>query len=471
MEWKPNRSGPNLPPRAAGRSRAVLIASLLLLTAYFAVPARPGLHAYFTQDDGGNLLHMHKYWENSLGAMVSASLRVVTGAYRPLGGIYYFVLYRLFGFNPAPFRIVALALMLGNVWLAFAVLLRLSGLVRAALFGAILMVNHPAVLELLYSSGTIYEILAFFFYFLCLLCYVSWRESAQRRGAALVSWPRLAAVLALTGAALDSKEMAMTLPVALLLIECIYFPPRGGSWSKTFWLLLHQSRAVLLTAALVIPTIAVKILTANPLSNDPRYAAHTPAGAINAYRGYQRFLLYRNLYRGGLSAPKLVAPWIAMTAIAIVLRSRPMKFALAFLIMSMLPVCLIAPRSGYISTSLCSVGHSIWDRYSRARTARSPVSSACAPHRPPLSLSPASPWWPCRSCACTLGWRRKLPNHFYGRKTTCGGSSSACATCTRACRTRHPCWWWMIRCPADITSSSRRRWHTPTRASSSTAPG
>jgi hypothetical protein len=92
----------------------------------------------------------------------------------------------------------------------------------------------------------------------------------------------------------------------------------------------------------------MKVLTHNPLSDDPRYAAHTLHGAVAAYRGYQNFLLYGDLFAGGLTVVEVMALWIAMAAAAIALRSRAMKFGLAFLIVSMLPVCLIVPRNGYM---------------------------------------------------------------------------------------------------------------------------
>src|SRR5580704_18545356 len=131
------------------RSRPLaLTCLLLLLSAYFAVFAADGLNAYFTQDDGENLLTMHRYWENSLGEMAGSTVQVVTGAFRPLGGIFYLTMYRLAGFNPFPFRAVCLCLMLANVLLAFAVLLRLSGSIDTAFVGTLLAAHHPALLWL-----------------------------------------------------------------------------------------------------------------------------------------------------------------------------------------------------------------------------------------------------------------------------------------------------------------------------------
>jgi hypothetical protein len=217
-----------------------------------------------------------------------------------------------------------------------------------ALLGAVLMANHPAVFDILYSSGTIYEILCFLFYFLAVWRYLAWRQAGQRAGVTSLSWRQLAVLLVLTGCALDSKEMAMTLPGALLLIELVYFPPESWSWREGARFAVRQGRGALATAALVAPTIAVKVLTHNPLTDDSSYSHHSLRAAVENMRGFHNFLLYGDIHGGGLSIPGLLALWAAMGAAAILLRSRPMKFGLLFLVGSLLPVCLIDRRSGYM---------------------------------------------------------------------------------------------------------------------------
>jgi hypothetical protein len=325
-------------------TRFQAIACVLLLSIYFAVFAADGLGAYFTPDDGGNLVNMHEYWEHSLGDMAGSALRVVTAAYRPLGGIYYLALYRLAGFHPLPFRAVCLSLMLANLFLAFALLRRLSGSLEAALLGALLLAHHPALLWLFYSSGTIYEILCFLFYYLALLCYCRWRQE----GATTLSWARLALLLVLTACALDSKEMAMTLPAALLLFELTYFPPRWRSWPDVARFAVRQGRGAWAAALLTALVIAAKLSTANPLSNDPRYHVHSFRSVIEAMRGYQAALLYLDLYRGEVSTAGLLLLWTAMAALAFAFRSRPMKFGLCLTIATLAPLSVIEPRGGYM---------------------------------------------------------------------------------------------------------------------------
>ncbi|MGO9258970.1 MAG: hypothetical protein ACLQU1_22005 [Bryobacteraceae bacterium] len=109
-----NATAPRLRELWSPEKRGLRIACLLVIASYFAGSATDGLRAYFTPDDGSNLINMHGVWEHSLADMAGAALRVATGAYRPLGGIYYLVLYRLAGFHPLPFRAVCLSLMLVN---------------------------------------------------------------------------------------------------------------------------------------------------------------------------------------------------------------------------------------------------------------------------------------------------------------------------------------------------------------------
>jgi hypothetical protein len=317
-------------PEERGR-RLLRVGCPVLLAAYFAAFAADGLHAYFTADDGGCLLHMHEYWEHSAGDMAVSALRVVTPAFRPMGGIYYFVLYSLAGFHPLPFRAVCLGLMLCNLTIAFALLRRLSGSIAASFIGCVLFAHHPALLWLYYSSATIDEILCFLFYYSALLLYVRWRQS----GAEIRSWRRVAVLLALTAAALDSKEMAMTLPAALFLFELIYFPQGRRSW-----------RGIAATTVLVVPAIAAKVLTHNPLGDDPHYAIRSAGSALDAMRGFLSALLYCDLYGG--NAALLFLLCAAVAGVAFVVRSRPMAFGLGLLITSLSPVLVIGPRGGYM---------------------------------------------------------------------------------------------------------------------------
>jgi hypothetical protein len=206
---------------------------------------------------------------------------------------------------------------------------RLSGSIETAFLGTLLWAHHPALFQLLFNTGTIYEIFCFLFYFAALACYVHWR----RQG--ILSWARAAGVLGLAALALNSKEMAVTLPVALLLFELIYH------WAERW------TRVVIATALLTVVVMAVKLATYNPLSRDPRYHISISAsGVIEALCRYFDSLTYREAF---LTPVGLLVICAGMLALAHALRSRPMKFGFWFLLISLMPVCIIPIfRNGFM---------------------------------------------------------------------------------------------------------------------------
>src|SRR5271157_1499712 len=312
------------------RSRAAIFLALAAAGLYFAVSSADGLHSFFSPDDGGNLLNLHKCFEASPAGVLKS---LVDGSYRPLGGVFYLTLWRLAGFHPLPYRAVCFGLMLINVGLAFAVLRRLSGSVEAALLGVVLFARHPCFLFMDYGSGSIYEILCFLFYFLALWCYWRWRQASPETP---LSWRRVGLLLLLSACALDSKEMAATLPAAFLLTELVYHPPLSS--------LRRHARAAIATAVLTLAAMAQKLLTFNGLSGDPRYAMHfSPRMMLDQMCRYFDVLIYQDHF---LTIPALLLLWAAMALAAYGLRSPPMQFGFWFLMVSLAPMSLIAPRTG-----------------------------------------------------------------------------------------------------------------------------
>jgi hypothetical protein len=311
-------------------SRVFACVALAVPALYFAVSAANGLHSFFSLDDGGNLLNMHRCFESSPGRILKS---LVDGSYRPLGGVFYLAMWRVAGFHPLPYRAVCFVLMLINVGLAFAVLRRLSASTEAALLGTLLFACHPCLLFMDYNSGYIYEILCFLFYFLALWCYLRWREASAQTP---LSWPRTGALLLLAACALDSKEMAVTLPAAFLLAELVYYPPLSS--------VRRHARAAIATAALTLAAMLQKLLTFNGLSGDSRYGMHfSPRLILEQMCRYYEMLIYQDHF---LTIPTLLLLWAAMALAAYGLRSRPMQFGFWFLMVSLAPVSLIVTRAG-----------------------------------------------------------------------------------------------------------------------------
>src|ERR1035441_7747289 len=85
-----------------------------------------------------------------------------------------------------------------------------------------LVAYHAGLSMLYYNTAFIYDVLCFSFYMGAFLCYG--RVRAQGR---LLRGSETALVMGLYLCALDSKEMALTLPIVLLAYEWIYHPGNG----------------------------------------------------------------------------------------------------------------------------------------------------------------------------------------------------------------------------------------------------
>ena len=95
-------------------STLVSLATALLVCAFFLCFAASGLRSYFTADD---MMNLYTWWSEPAGKLVKANLLFFSNAYRPMGGVFYTSLFALFGFQPLPFRVACLLLLLANLWL------------------------------------------------------------------------------------------------------------------------------------------------------------------------------------------------------------------------------------------------------------------------------------------------------------------------------------------------------------------
>ncbi len=138
------------------------IAAILLLAVWFLYFAGAGLWAPFSGDD---LMNLHGYLARPFGTLLLDNLRYWSTAYRPLGGLFYATIYRFFGFDPLPFRVACFALLILNLFLLYRVCRRLAGCSEIALLATFLASYHAWFVDLYYSSGTVYDLLCFFFYF------------------------------------------------------------------------------------------------------------------------------------------------------------------------------------------------------------------------------------------------------------------------------------------------------------------
>ncbi len=123
--------------------------------------AGSGLQARFTGDD---LTNLHVHLARSFGQLALSNAMFWSTEYRPMGGLFYAGIYRLFGFRPLPFRIGCFALIVVNLVLLYRVCAKLGGSREAGFLAALLDGYHASFVDLYRSTGTVYELLCFALY-------------------------------------------------------------------------------------------------------------------------------------------------------------------------------------------------------------------------------------------------------------------------------------------------------------------
>lgn len=302
---------------------------------WFLLFAHSGLAAPFSGDD---LMNLHGYLGHTPVSLIVDNLRYWSTSYRPLGGLFYVVLYNWFGFDPLPFRVACFALLALNLGLLWRFTLRLSGTREVAFLALLIAAYHAWFVDLYYSTGTIYDLLCYSFYLGAFNLYLKAR--AQRPN---LSWPQLGTVSALYVCALNSKEMAVSLPALLAVYEVIYHGPalRIGicRWFRS------EGLGVLVTGLLTLPYVAGKLLGAGSLLQNPAYRlAISPGRYLDTFHLYLNPLLYQDhVFRD----PNTVQLLLGMLTLALWRRSRPLLFAWFFLLASLLPVAFIAHYAAF----------------------------------------------------------------------------------------------------------------------------
>ncbi len=289
---------------------------------WFVWFAWDGLFARFRADD---MMTMADYWTPGIAHSLLSNFMIGTNAYRPLGALFYLPLHAAFGLNPLAFRIVIFLLLGVNVYLAYRVALLLDCSDMASALVALLVCYHAGMGDLHYNTAVVYDILCFFFYSSTLIFYLNIRR--QNRALTPLEWPLF---LLLFLGALNSKEMAVTLPVMLLAYEWIYQKER--QW----W-------PALIVGLLTALSIFGKIFGSDPLMAQ---AAYKPVFTLTRY--FQSSTVHLNdlLYTGFFFTPnRALLLWLVMGLIACRIRRSPLRFALLFIFISPLPVIFLEGRT------------------------------------------------------------------------------------------------------------------------------
>ena len=252
------------------RWRRLAFAAFVLV--WFVYFTHDGLGVHFAVDDLGNMAH---YYRGGPLALAISQFTLWRGDYRPMGGLFYVPILAVAGLNPVPYQAALLAILLVNVYLVYRLARQLGAGELAAGLAALVVAYHAGLHNLYYNAAFVYDALCCFFFLAAFLYYLRVRQSP--------SMPRVAFFLALDLCALNSKEMAVTLPLVLLAYEWIYH--RRG-----------PTRLILLSAALTAVDVFGKIFGPEAMVNAEAYH---PVFALRRIRDFQRLSLGDLLFGWG----------------------------------------------------------------------------------------------------------------------------------------------------------------------------
>jgi len=308
-----------------------LAASGTLIAAYFFALTWRGLTAWFTGDDLANIQFLHGFGQRPFAMLLVHSAIVVTPEYRPFGGVVYRILYAVFGLEPLPFRLFCFACLLLNLFLAGRFIHRITESRTAAVLGTLVFAVHTCMGGLYFNTGTLYDILCFTFGISSLIFYVGLRQKGD-----VPTGRNLAIFLVLFCLALDCKEMAVTWPLMLLLYEFVF---RWRARNQLAWL-----TPIGISAVIALLYGLVKTQVPNQMSITPAYVPQLSLSFVaDEFNHYYAMLLWD---RPVHTAP-LLAFLAALLILGVALRSRPMVFGLLFANIALLPLSVIAGRSGF----------------------------------------------------------------------------------------------------------------------------
>lgn len=323
--------------RIAASRRCRKAAAAAFVAGYFLFFTADGLLAHWAPDD---MMNMAGYFERGGWRALYSQVLIASDAYRPAGALFYLPLYTLFGLNPFPFRAVVFLLLAVNVVLFYRVARLLGAEELVAGAAALVMSYHAGLAELYYRTSAVYDVLACFFYLSAMLYYLRVRASGRFLGVG-----EMVTLLLLFLGALNSKEIAATLPLLLVAYECIYHPPETGSREKLRSWLWRDNRILPILAAIDALYVFGRTHGPGALTKIEAYRpVFTLRRAIEFHQNALAELFYQAdpLSRGALLAVAVVVTYAAWRTM-----KRDLRFYWFWILITPLPIEFLPGRTSF----------------------------------------------------------------------------------------------------------------------------
>jgi len=323
-----------LPASAPRAHRWRKPACAVLFAAYFFLVSWDTLKAPFAPDETRNIWW---YWRLAPWRLLVSQFVLWNDWSRPMGGVFYVPIFLTFGLNPVPYHAVLLLLLLAGVYLMyrFARVLGCGELPAATV--ALIACYHGGLSNLYYDTAFVLDVLCGLFYFAALVYYARIRSSGS-----LLSWGQTAAFLGLYLGALNSKEMAVTMPVILLAYEWLYHaPPPWPGKSLARWL-RGPGRVLFWSVLIDLTFIYGKRFGPDAVMKSSAYRLVFSRGRIVEFQ--ERYIgdIFYHLPRFEWPATLLI--WLAVTYL-VWRRKRPvLRFCWFYVLLTPLPIEFLEGR-------------------------------------------------------------------------------------------------------------------------------
>src|SRR5437667_2833104 len=330
-----------------------------VLIAYFLHFALPALRGGFREDE---MMNIGICWcagalKSLLANIVFWRLFLCPGCalydlplylYRPGGAVYYLPLYHFFELHPLPYRIVQIGILVASIPLVYYLGRRLASSRSIAFVAVLSLCYHPRLAGLVFVGAFIYDVLCGFFYFAALAYYVHIRE----RGVSLQA-VKLLGFLALYVMALNCKEMAVTLPVIVLIYEFLKSPGWTDWKAVPRWIGSYAVPSII-AGLLTVFYIYGKIHGSGSLASlDP----YRPKYSWDNFTASNAKFVSQLLFAGHTIAPMALLLLCALVFIyAFARRDRTLRLMAFWIVIVPLPVAFIFPVRGDASLYLLLFG-------------------------------------------------------------------------------------------------------------------
>ncbi len=314
--------------------RVVFLAGILI-AGYFVHQARFSLWAEFTHDD---LMNCWRAVFDPLATHIRDCIEFFrfSDSYRPFPALVYRAAFRFSGFNLFPLRVLLLEVMGLNILLTYSFARRLTSSREVGVLAALLGAYHSNLTFFYFNTGFLYDIFCFFFYFSALVFYLRVRQAGR-----LLRWYELLALCALYVLALDSKELAVSLPVVIAAWELLFHPPQLRLTPLLRWQ-YRELLPVWITGTVTAAFIRGRVLAKGGLSGVESYTQSISPSVYLKHTGhFLNELFYSNKF---FDAPKTLVFLSLLLAVAVLARSRKLGVCWLLYVAGVLPIAFIPER-------------------------------------------------------------------------------------------------------------------------------